>query len=49
VLETSSEPNVRFYQRLGFAVTGQVQVPDGGPRVWAMRRPAGQADAGTGV
>ncbi|SCL15136.1 GNAT family N-acetyltransferase [Micromonospora inyonensis] len=28
VLETSSAQNVRFYQRLGFAVTGQVQVPD---------------------
>ncbi|MFV2114496.1 GNAT family N-acetyltransferase [Micromonospora sp. LOL_025] len=40
VLETSSEPNVRFYRRLGFAVTGQARVPDGGPEVWAMRRPA---------
>ncbi|MCL7459820.1 GNAT family N-acetyltransferase [Micromonospora echinofusca] len=40
VLETSSEPNVRFYRRLGFAVTGQARVPDGGPDVWAMRRPA---------
>ncbi|MFG3420413.1 GNAT family N-acetyltransferase [Micromonospora sp. NPDC048063] len=49
VLETSSEPNVRFYQRLGFAVTGQARVPDGGPRVWAMRRPAGRADTGTRV
>ncbi|SCL72324.1 Acetyltransferase (GNAT) family protein [Micromonospora peucetia] len=39
VLETTSEPNVRFYRRLGFAVTGQVQVPNGGPLVWAMRRP----------
>ncbi|SCL43957.1 Acetyltransferase (GNAT) family protein [Micromonospora citrea] len=45
VLETSSEGNVRFYRRLGFAVTGQVRVPDGGPRVWAMRRPAGRAAA----
>ncbi|MEH1100821.1 GNAT family N-acetyltransferase [Micromonospora sp. CPCC 205561] len=40
VLETSSEPNVRFYRRLGFAVTGQARVPDGGPDLWAMRRPA---------
>ncbi|MBQ1075814.1 GNAT family N-acetyltransferase [Micromonospora sp. C31] len=40
LLETSSEPNVRFYRRLGFAVTGRARVPDGGPDVWAMRRPA---------
>jgi predicted N-acetyltransferase YhbS len=46
VLETSSERNVRFYQRLGFAVTGEAQVPDGGPHVWAMRRPAAPAAAG---
>jgi GNAT superfamily N-acetyltransferase len=39
VLETSSAGNVRFYQRLGFAVTGQVEVPGGGPRVWVLRRP----------
>ncbi|SCG48367.1 Predicted N-acyltransferase, GNAT family [Micromonospora echinaurantiaca] len=40
VLETSSPANVRFYRRLGFEVTGEVTVPGGGPRVWAMRRPA---------
>lgn len=40
VLETSSPENVRFYRRLGFEVTGEVTVPGGGPRVWAMRRPA---------
>ncbi len=38
VLETSSEGNVGFYRRLGFVVTGEVRVPDGGPRVWGMRR-----------
>ncbi|GAA2096200.1 GNAT family N-acetyltransferase [Streptomyces albiaxialis] len=39
-LETSTESNVRFYERLGFAVTGEVDLPDGGPRTWAMlRRP----------
>lgn len=38
-LETSSPLNVRLYERAGFVVTGQAQVPDGGPHVWAMRRP----------
>lgn len=37
-LETSAEPNVRFYQRLGFAVTDVVDLPAGGPRTWLMRR-----------
>jgi GNAT superfamily N-acetyltransferase len=46
-LETSAEPNVRFYQRFGFAVTDVVDLPDGGPRTWLMcRRPwAGTAGA----
>jgi len=39
-LETSSLENVRFYQRLGFAVTCEATMPGGGPPVWAMlRRP----------
>lgn len=38
-LETSTERNVAFYERLGFAVTGTVDLPDGGPRTWAMSRP----------
>ncbi|MDV5148170.1 GNAT family N-acetyltransferase [Streptomyces sp. SBC-4] len=37
-LETSSEANVRFYERLGFEVTADVQLPDNGPRTWCMRR-----------
>ncbi|KUH39150.1 MULTISPECIES: GNAT family N-acetyltransferase [Streptomyces] len=37
-LETSSERNVRFYERLGFGVTADVRLPDGGPRTWCMRR-----------
>lgn len=41
-LETSSERNVEFYERLGFTVTAEVDLPDGGPRTWCMRRePAG--------
>ncbi|MGY1825918.1 GNAT family N-acetyltransferase [Blastococcus sp. SYSU DS0541] len=37
-LETSAEPNVRFYRRLGFAITDVVDLPAGGPRTWLMRR-----------
>ncbi|WDV56690.1 GNAT family N-acetyltransferase [Streptomyces coeruleorubidus] len=37
-LETSSDANVRFYERLGFKVTADVQLPDNGPRTWCMRR-----------
>ncbi|WP_411108651.1 GNAT family N-acetyltransferase [Streptomyces sp. c-19] len=37
-LETSSEANVRFYERLGFKVTADVQLPHNGPRTWCMRR-----------
>ncbi|TCP56410.1 acetyltransferase (GNAT) family protein [Tamaricihabitans halophyticus] len=37
-LETSTERNVRLYQRLGFTVRAEVELPDGGPRTWAMVR-----------
>ncbi|MEV0122480.1 GNAT family N-acetyltransferase [Streptomyces sp. NPDC050703] len=37
-LETSTERNVRFYERLGFAVTADVTLPGGGPRTWCMLR-----------
>jgi ribosomal protein S18 acetylase RimI-like enzyme len=37
-LESSREDNLAFYQRLGFEVTGTVDLPDGGPRVWPMWR-----------
>ncbi|MBH1936066.1 GNAT family N-acetyltransferase [Streptomyces sp. AV19] len=39
-LETSTESNVRFYERLGFAVTAEVELPDGGPRTWCLRKGA---------
>lgn len=41
VLDTSSERNVRFYQRCGFAVAGELDPPGGAPHVWVMARPAG--------
>ena len=37
-LETSDRANVEFYERLGFRVTGEIDVPDGGPHVWGMTR-----------
>lgn len=37
-LETSSDANVRFYERLGFKVTADVHLPDDGPRTRCMRR-----------
>ena len=37
-LETSSEANVRFYERLGFRATADVLLPGNGPRTWCMRR-----------
>jgi GNAT superfamily N-acetyltransferase len=44
-LETSAEPNVRFYGRLGFAVTDVVDLPRGGPRTWLMLRRPGTTAA----
>ena len=37
-LETSSEANVALSRQAGFRVSGEVEVPGGGPYVWAMRR-----------
>lgn len=37
-LETAKESNVAIYQRLGFDIVDQWQVP-GGPRFWTMLRP----------
>ncbi|MFD8934707.1 GNAT family N-acetyltransferase [Streptomyces sp. NPDC059578] len=37
-LETATERNVRLYERLGFRVTAEVELPDGGPQLWCMRR-----------
>lgn len=41
VLETSNESNVRWYERLGFQVTRELELQpleDGAPRVWTLER-----------
>lgn len=37
-LETATPGNLAIYRRLGFEVAREVDVPDGGPRSWLMRR-----------
>lgn len=37
-LETATPRNLTIYGRLGFVVEREVDVPDGGPRCWLMRR-----------
>ena len=37
-LETATTGNLAIYRRLGFEVAREVDVPDGGPRAWLMRR-----------
>ncbi|MFI2612780.1 GNAT family N-acetyltransferase [Kitasatospora sp. NPDC018619] len=46
-LETSTERNVAFYERLGFEVTAEVPLPEGGPRIWCLRRNPGQGPTRT--
>jgi GNAT superfamily N-acetyltransferase len=40
-LETATESNVGFYRRLGFEPAHEVDLPDGGPRCWLLRRAPG--------
>lgn len=37
-LETSETGNVRLYEKLGFTITAEVTLPDGGPTTWSMVR-----------
>lgn len=39
-LETATPENVGLYQRFGFAVVNEWDVPGGGPHFWGMMRPA---------
>ncbi|WP_207750223.1 hypothetical protein, partial [Clostridioides difficile] len=39
-LETSAPRNLPFYERPGFTVTADVEVPEG-PRTWCMTRKPG--------
>lgn len=39
-LESSKPENIPYYQRFGFSVTDEIVLPDGGPSLWAMWRPA---------
>lgn len=39
-LESSNPDNVPYYQRFGFEVTGEITLPDGGPSLVPMWRPA---------
>ncbi|PWD41943.1 GNAT family N-acetyltransferase [Gordonia paraffinivorans] len=38
-LESSNALNVPLYERFGFEVTEEFELPDDGPKVWAMYRP----------
>jgi L-amino acid N-acyltransferase YncA len=42
-IEASSERSASLYERLGFLHLGMFELPDGGPPVWPMRRPAASA------
>lgn len=38
-LETSTQANVRLYERLGFVTIAEYDLPGGGPHTWSMLRP----------
>jgi GNAT superfamily N-acetyltransferase len=45
-IEASSERSAALYERLGFLHMGALELPDGGPPVWPMRRPPAVAHVG---
>jgi GNAT superfamily N-acetyltransferase len=42
-IEASSERSAALYERLGFVHTDVLELPEGGPPIWRMRRPPAQA------
>ena len=47
-IEASSERSAALYERLGFVHMGVVELPEGGPPVWPMRRPPAGASRAEG-
>ncbi|MDQ2897114.1 MAG: GNAT family N-acetyltransferase [Actinomycetota bacterium] len=47
-IEASTQRSAALYERLGFVHLGALELPDGGPPIWPMRRPpAGSAHHAT--
>jgi predicted N-acetyltransferase YhbS len=42
-IEASSERSAALYERHGFVHMGVLELPEGGPPVWLMRRPPGSS------
>ena len=47
-IEASSERSAALYERLGFGHMGVLELPEGGPPVWLMRRPPAGASRAEG-
>jgi ribosomal protein S18 acetylase RimI-like enzyme len=47
MLESGNERNLTLYQRAGFEVVAQDQIPNGGPQLWVMVREPGQTRSRT--